>query len=60
MLTFTGFPTKGQSGVAAKAANENQARKFVEAKDMKLIDIRPHGSAVIFAAVRRRVSCSTM
>ena len=51
MMTFTGFPTKGQSGVAARTANENQARKFVETKDMKLIDIRPHGSAVIFAAV---------
>lgn len=51
MMTFTGFPTKGQSGIAAVAANENQARKFAEAKDMKLIDIKPHGSVVIFAAV---------
>lgn len=53
MVTFTGWPTKGQSGIAAVAANENQARKFVEAKDMKLIDIRPHGSMVIFAAVHK-------
>lgn len=51
MMTFTGFPTKGQSGIAAVAANENQARKLTKAKDMKLIDIKPHGGAVIFAAV---------